>query len=127
MRAPFLLRVHADTEDAARALADRLEARLAARDARVALAWGRRALPGTVVNVGVRDAEGRPRWVAPLRVAPDVDVATRETIAFLERWGFVEREAPAAADAPRDAPATGAPTPAWAARIAPPARRAWRA
>ena len=97
MPVPFLLRVESDDPDAAERVAGALRGALAARGASHRIETARRDAPGVAVTPGVWDAEGRPRFLAPLPVERDPHAAAMKVLAFLESWGFVMRAARAPA------------------------------
>lgn len=49
---------------------------------------------GPAVAAAVRDVEGKPRWLAPMRLALDEpSLAARQVVEFLESWGFTTKDA----------------------------------
>ena len=104
MRKPFVLRVLADDPDHAKRIAKALIEPLRERGARVLVdgvahgggstcgvhvLTGPRGLPGASLRIGVWDENEGARWLAPLDVPSDPEMASRAVMGFLEGWGFI--------------------------------------
>lgn len=114
MDTPFVLEVRAPRRSDARQVADALgrllgDRRLAVRldgqpryrgDVRVDILTTERGDESLTVLVGVRSPDGEPLWLSPLELPQDApEDAARQTLGFLERWGFVATPSAPAVDA----------------------------
>jgi len=89
MRHPFIVRVRGPDGEAARKVAAALREALDARpSASVKVVAAAHEEP-LAVDVALRQDDEEPAWMPALPVSAQPDVAAREVLSFLERWGFV--------------------------------------
>src|SRR5690349_9686564 len=103
MEHAFVVRLASSDRDAARRVVSLIERGLAARGARVVregepgprvgttfrLSSATTEAPGLVALVGLGADDVSPAWLPPLPLSQHPEDAAFETLAFLERWGFI--------------------------------------